>query len=213
MPRYDVRDRVFHQARDAGYRSRAAFKLSEILRRLPQVRPGARVVELGCWPGGWLQVLAEQVGREGEVLGVDTEEVDALPFPVTLLRLDIAKPEAADAIATELGGAADAVLSDASPKLSGVDDVDRAREEELWEAALAVAAKLLRPGGALVVKGFACPEADTFREKLREAYGSVSVVRPKATRATSKELYWVVGARSSAQKRRPKRNKRRGRRA
>ena len=158
-------------------------------------------------------MLAEQVGSAGAVLGVDTEQVDALPYPVTLLRLDITKPEAVDAIAAELGGAADAVLSDASPKLSGVEDVDRAREEELWEAALAIAAKLLRPGGALVVKGFACPEADAFREKLREAYGSVSVVRPKATRATSKELYWVVGARSSAQKRRPKRNKRRGKRA
>lgn len=176
------------------------------------MRPSARVVDLGCWPGGWLQVLAEQVGRDGEVLGVDTEEVDPLPHPVKLLRLDISKPEAAEAIAAELGGAADAIVSDASPKLSGVDDVDRAREEELWEAALGVARQVLRPGGALVVKGFPCPEADAFREKLHEAYGAVSVVRPKAIRASSKEHYWVVGARAATQKSRPKRNRRRGRR-
>jgi 23S rRNA (uridine2552-2'-O)-methyltransferase len=212
MAKYKARDAVFKQSKQAGYRSRAAFKLTELLNRLPQVREGAFVVDLGCWPGGWLQVVAERVGPHGLVVGVDTEPVDPVEGNVVLLQLDLTDAKTAEKIAEELGREADAVLCDAAPKLSGVDDVDRAKHDELHRAALAVAERVLRPEGALVLKGFPGPESDAVREALRERYGKVSTVRPKATRTTSKEFYWVVGARGTTKassKARPRRRKRR----
>ncbi len=153
------------------------------------------VVDLGCWPGGWLQILRDVVGPAGFLLGVDVEPVGELGPPVTTLVLDIADPGAPDRIAAALPRPVDALLSDAAPKLSGIRDVDRAAEEELYEAALRIAERVLRPGGAIAVKGFASPECDRFREELRRRFGKVSVVRPEATRRTSKELYLVAGPR------------------
>jgi 23S rRNA (uridine2552-2'-O)-methyltransferase len=163
-----------------------------LLRRLPGLRPGATVVELGCWPGGWLQVLAEQVGPGGRVLGLDLEAIDPLPPPVETLQLDFTDDGAPERIAEALGRPADALFCDAAPKLSGVRDLDRAALEELGDAALAVAERVLRPGGAIVIKGFPGPEADRFRARLRERFGRVREVRPEGRRATSREFYWVT---------------------
>jgi 23S rRNA (uridine2552-2'-O)-methyltransferase len=150
------------------------------------------VVELGCWPGGWLQVLAERVGPTGRVLGVDRERVDPLPAPVQTLELDFTEPEAPAAIEAALGRPADALISDAAPKLGGVPDVDRAALEELQEAALRVADRVLRPGGAILLKGFPGPESERTRARLRERFGRVSEVRPEGRRSTSKEFYWLI---------------------
>jgi 23S rRNA (uridine2552-2'-O)-methyltransferase len=151
-------------------------------------------VELGCWPGGWLQVLAEAVGPRGRVVGVDVAKVSELGPPVTALELDFTAPDAPERIAAALGRPADAVLSDAAPKLSGIRDVDRAAQEELCDAALHVAERVLRPGGAFVVKVFPGPETERFRAELRRRFGKVGAVRPEASRKTSKEFYLVAGA-------------------
>ena len=189
--RYDRKDAFYRRAKEEGYRSRAAFKARDLAKRLPQLRRGARVVELGCWPGGWLQVLLERVGDHGRVVGVDIEEIEPIEG-VTFLCLDFTEADASARIADALGEKADAVLSDAAPKLTGIRDVDRAAHEELCEAALAVAESLLASGGALVVKGFPGPEADAFRRSLRARFGGVSEVRPEGKRSTSKEFYWVA---------------------
>lgn len=152
------------------------------------------MVELGCWPGGWLQVLVERVGPEGRVVGCDLEAIDPLDGAV-FLQLDFTEPEALDAIAAALERPADAVVSDAAPKLSGIRDVDRAAQEELYEAALAVAGRVLKPGGTLLMKGFPGPESDRLRKRLRGAYKKVTEVRPEARRGTSKEFYWVASGR------------------
>ena len=150
------------------------------------------MVELGCWPGGWLQVLAEQVGPEGRVLGVDRQELEPLGDPVILLELDFTAPEAPERVAQALGRPADALFCDAAPQLSGVREVDRAATEELHEGALRVAESLLRPGGSLVIKAFPGPESDHFRSRLRARFPRVIEVRPEARRSTSKEFYWLA---------------------
>jgi 23S rRNA (uridine2552-2'-O)-methyltransferase len=133
------------------------------------------------------------VGPDGRVVGVDVEEVSSLGPNVATLQLDMTADYAGERIAQALGRPADAVLSDAAPKLSGIRDVDRAAGEELCGAALAIAERVLRPGGALVVKAFPGPETDRFRAELRGRFGKVDIVRPDATRKTSKEFYLVAG--------------------
>ncbi len=150
------------------------------------------MVDLGCWPGSWLVVLAERVGPEGRVVGVDLEPTEAVAPHVAVLALDVTEPAAHDAIAAELGRPADAILSDAAPKLTGIRDVDLAAIEELYAAALALAERLLTPDGFLIVKGFPGRESDAFRKQLRQRFAKVDEIRPEGKRATSKEFYWLA---------------------
>jgi 23S rRNA (uridine2552-2'-O)-methyltransferase len=151
------------------------------------------VLELGCWPGSWLQLLAERLGPEAKLVGVDLVPLDPLPAPVVTLVGDFCEPAAREAIAAALGGPADLVLCDAAPKLSGIADVDRSAMEELHEAALAVCESVLAHDGSLVMKAFPGPEADAMRARLRRRFARVAEVRPEGKRTTSKEFYWVAG--------------------
>ena len=162
------------------------------MRHAPPIRRGAAVLDLGCWPGSWLQILAERVGVEGRVVGVDLEPTDAVAPNVTVLALDLTEPESAPLIESALGRPADAVLCDAAPKLTGVRDVDLAAIEEIYTAALGLARRVLSPQGFLIVKGFPGQESDLFRKQLRLAFAKVAELRPEAKRATSKEFYWVA---------------------
>jgi 23S rRNA (uridine2552-2'-O)-methyltransferase len=168
------------------------FKLDDLLRRAGGLPRGATVVELGCWPGGWLQRLAETVGPSGRVVGVDLQAFEPLGDPVVPLVLDLTESDAVDRVQAALGHPAHAVLSDAAPKLSGIPDVDRSAGAELCAAALAVAQRVLRPKGFLIVKDFPGPESKAFGAELRRAFARVSEIRPEGRRATSKEFYWLA---------------------
>ena len=148
-------------------------------------------MELGCWPGSWLQVLVEKVGTSASLVGVDLEQIEPLEG-VTFLALDFTEPEAPDAIAEALGRPADVLLCDAAPKLTGIRDVDRAAQEEIHEGALRIAERVLKRGGTLILKGFPGPESDSMRKLLRKRFTQVSEVRPEGKRGTSKEFYWVA---------------------
>ena len=151
------------------------------------------MLDLGCWPGGWLEVLASRLGPDARIVGVDLEPTDAIAPNVAILALDMCAPEALPAIQAALAGRkADAVLCDASPKLTGIRDADLAALDEIYQAALALAEALLGPRGFLVVKGFPGQESDLFRKELRRRFAAVHEVRPEGKRATSKEFYWVA---------------------
>lgn len=183
---------AFHQrAKREGYRSRAAYKLAELQKAHRVLRRGERVVDLGCWPGGWLQVAAEQVGPKGRVVGVDLQPTDALEGSanVVALRGDLEEAETLASVRDALGGPADVLLSDAAPKLTGVRDRDRASEEALLEAIEGALPKLLRPGGRLLAKLLECPEAQAFQRRLRGTFESVKPVRTRASRKGTSERY------------------------
>ena len=191
---YDRRDSFYQRAKREGYRSRAAYKLEELQRSQRLLRAGDRVADLGCWPGGWLQVAAAAVGAAGRVVGVD---LDAIEPPLDLenvvaIRADLTEPSVAERILAELGGPADALLSDAAPKLTGVRATDRAREEALLEAIERLAARLLRPGGTLVAKLLDAPESQAFVQRLRPRFASARVTKVRATRQGSSEKYLIA---------------------
>lgn len=158
------------------------------------MRPGQRVVDLGAWPGGWLQVAADAVGPGGRVVGIDLAEIDPFPSDANVLAIcgDLTEPGVDARLLSALGGLADVVLSDAAPKLTGVRATDRAHEEALLEAVEGLLPALLRPGGALILKLLESPEAQVTAKRLARRFAAAKTVRLRATRAGSSEKYLVA---------------------
>jgi len=190
---YDRKDAFHQRAKREGFRSRAAYKLQELNRDQRLLRPGDRVADLGCWPGGWLQVAAEAVGPRGRVVGVDLAAIDPpiLSENVIAFQADLAEATVAARILEALGGQADAVLSDASPKLTGIRATDRAHEEALLEAIETLLPALLRPGGILLAKLLESPEAQVIAKRLRARFRSARITKSEATRKGSSEKYLI----------------------
>ena len=194
MARPYQRKDTFHQrAKREGYRSRAAYKLLEIQRRTGVLRPGQRVIDLGCWPGGWLQVAAQEVGSAGRVVGLDLAATESDPSFANAVALvgDLGQPAVREAVLATAGGPADVLLSDAAPKLTGVRATDRANEETLLAAIEAALPELLRPGGALVLKLMEGPEAQAAERRLRARFENARSLRPDASRKGTTERYWI----------------------
>lgn len=194
MARYERKDRFHQRAKREGYRSRAAYKLAELADRHRVLGRGSRVVDLGCWPGGWLQVAAERVGAQGRVVGVDLAAIDP-PLEnanVVAFEGDIAEPAVLQRLLDALGGPADWLLSDAAPKLTGVRATDRAREEALLEAIEAAIPFLLRPGGGLALKILEGPEAQAIDRRIRGRFERAKTAKPAASRKGTTERYLVA---------------------
>ena len=190
---YKPQDSYYKKAKQEGYRSRAAYKLLELQRRFGLMRPGNVVVDLGAAPGGWLQVAAKCVGPSGKVIGVDLQNVAGLREPnIVFFRGDITSQETSKKIQELAHGKVDCVLSDLSPRLSGIRDADTARCLDLNRAALAMAIDLLRPGGAFLVKSFVNQELHTLTLEIKQHFQSVQRTRPEATRQGSSEFYFFA---------------------
>lgn len=186
-----AQDPYFRKAKQEGYRARSAYKLQEINDRLRLIRPGSTVLDLGAAPGSWSQLASKLVGKAGRVIAVDLTPIEPLPGVVTI-QADILKPETVAEIASLLPAGADVVLSDVSPKISGVKLTDHVRSIELAEASLQVALRFLRSGGAFVVKVFQGEDFPAFVASVRSYFETVKVMRPEASRDESNEHY-VVG--------------------
>lgn len=188
---YQRKDAFYARAKHAGYRSRAAYKLAELAPRYRLIEPGHHVVDLGAWPGGWLQVAARLTGPDGVVVGVDLQPIDPLGGVVSTITGDARDSGVQEQIRARCGGRVDVVLSDMASKLSGVRDRDTAQAIELAESALTVADRLLAPGGRLLLKLFTAPETDAVVAAARRRFRTVKITRPDATRKGSAEHYLV----------------------
>ena len=186
-----LNDPYVAEARRLGYRSRAAFKLIELDERFRLLRPGRRVVDLGCAPGGWTQVAVARVGRHGLVVGIDVVETAALPG-AALLSADIRDPGTPAALTAELGGPADIVLSDMAPPATGHAATDHLRIVALAEDAFTVASQILKPGGAFVVKVFQGGAEGTLLAALKHDFVELRHAKPPASRSESAETYVVA---------------------
>ncbi len=190
---YQPRDTYFKRAKKEGYRSRAAYKLLELNQKYRLFKRGDRVVDLGAAPGGWLQVIAQVIGNEGKAVGVDLQPIEAFREKnIVVIQGDIADTETRTKIQQFLGGPADCVLSDLSPKLSGIHSADLSRWLELVETAFAVATLLLKAGGNFAVKTFEGSETAVFRREIKPFFASLHRFRSEATRKGSSEMYLVA---------------------
>jgi len=185
-------DTYHRRAKEDGFRSRAIYKLFQISKPHDLIKTGDVVVDLGSFPGGWIQGARILVGEEGFVLGVDLKPIKAFSWSnVKILLGDITRLEEGE-IREELPRKADVVVSDVSPNLSGIWEVDHARQMELARKSVELARVLLRRGGNLLVKAF---QGESFKELLEEVkarFRSVKIVKPKASRKRSAEVYIVA---------------------
>ena len=184
-----VNDPFSAKARAHGYRSRAAYKLSEIDDKLRFLRPGARIVDLGLAPGGWTQVAIER--GVTAIVGVDLLPVDPMP-PAHILQMDFTDPECGPMLIDLLGGPPDAVLSDMAPNTVGHRRTDHLRIMGLIEAAADFAIAVLRPGGAFVAKAFQGGETSLVMALLKQNFADVKNFKPQASRADSSEVFLVA---------------------
>jgi 23S rRNA (uridine2552-2'-O)-methyltransferase len=187
-----LNDPYVEEAKRRGYRSRAAFKLSEIDDKYRLLKPGMVVLDLGAAPGGWSQVAAERVGSgegTGQVLAVDLSAIEPIPG-VEVLARDVSAEDAPAAIRVRLkGGRADVVLSDMASPATGHRATDHLRVVALVEAALDLAEDALKPGGTFLAKVFQGGAGQELMARLRRDFAKVSHVKPKASRQESPEVY------------------------
>ncbi|HZA99503.1 MAG TPA: RlmE family RNA methyltransferase [Nitrososphaera sp.] len=184
------RDQYRRLAKDQGYRARSAYKLLQINRSYNIIKKGDKVVDLGCAPGGWLQVAMKEVRSSGKVIGVDLKQVTPVAG-ATILQGSIEDPNVLSKIAEILGCKADVVLSDMAPNVSGVWDIDHARQISLSTIALGFVQQVLRVGGSSVFKVFEGDMLKEFKSELRKSFGKVLLNKPSASRQESSELYII----------------------
>jgi 23S rRNA (uridine2552-2'-O)-methyltransferase len=184
------RDYYYKKAKQEKYRSRAAYKLFQAIKKYHFIEYGDVVVDLGAAPGGWMQAARKTVGNKGFVLGVDLRSIE--PFPQHYVRTiicDITEQEAVQQILEMLPKKADAVISDASPNISGIWEVDHARQIDLAQKALEIALATLRPSGNFFVKVFQGDMLDDFAHKVKQHFETVLVIKPQASRSKSSEMF------------------------
>jgi 23S rRNA (uridine2552-2'-O)-methyltransferase len=182
-----LNDPYVAEAKRRGYRSRAAFKLLEIDEKLHVLKPGVRVVDLGAAPGGWTQVAVERA-RGGQVLALDISDMQPVAG-ATILKVDFLAPEAPALVQAALGGPADIVLSDMAPSASGQTEVDHLRIMNLVEAAAALAADILKPGGTYIAKLLQGGGEQAFILDLRRRFTTVRRIKPPSSRKESAEFF------------------------
>ncbi len=186
-----LNDPYVRKAKAEGYRSRAAYKLLELDEKFAFLKPGARVVDLGCAPGGWLQVAVKKTGGRGEVVGIDYLNLPAVAG-ADILEMDFLDEAAPEALKKMLGGAADIVLSDMAAPTTGHKATDHLRIVALAEAALDFAEDVLAPGGVFVCKVFAGGAEGDLLARLKRGFETVKHAKPKASRSDSAEKYVVA---------------------
>ncbi|MFV0475761.1 MAG: RlmE family RNA methyltransferase [Pikeienuella sp.] len=194
-----INDPYVQRARAEGYRGRAAYKIMEIDDKHRFLVPGARVVDLGCAPGGWLQVavprvnaLGEKSGKKiGRIVGVDLQEVDPIPG-ATLMQLDFLDEGADDAVKAALGGPAEVVMSDMAAASSGHKQTDHLRIRARVEAAALLAFDVLEPEGTFVAKVLAGGAESDLLAELKRKFRKVVHMKPPSSRKDSSEKFVVA---------------------
>jgi 23S rRNA (uridine2552-2'-O)-methyltransferase len=199
LPKAWVREQkkeyYYRKAKEEKYRSRATYKLLQAVKKYRFIKLGDVVVDLGAAPGGWIQACRKIVGDSGFVLGVDLEQI--LPFDSSNVRTivgDVTDPQIIRQIKEFLPHPVDVVVSDVSPNVSGVWELDHARQIDLARHSLRIATSILKPKGNFFAKVFQGDMLSDFVKEIKHRFTFVKLIKPKASRARSAELY-IIGMR------------------
>ena len=184
-----VNDHYVKSAAVDGYRSRAAYKLLEINQKYDLFKNVKRVVDLGCAPGSWSQVIARKIGLDALSVGVDILDIEPIPG-LTFIRGDFTSDEVLEQLVNAIGDrVVDLVVSDMSPNLSGIKGVDQARSAYLVQLVIQFAFDYLITGGKCIIKVFHGGEFDNLVASMRNIFSQVVIFKPNASRAKSSEIY------------------------
>ena len=182
-------DEYVQRAQKDGYRSRAIYKLIEIQEKDHLIKPGMTVIDLGAAPGGWSEYAVKLVGKKGRMIALDILPMEPIDG-VHIIEGDFREDEVLNSLVQAMGeDKADLVFSDMAPNISGMDVVDIPRAYYLAELALDLAQRMLKPGGALLVKLFQGEGFDDYHRAMKQNFSKVVVRKPKASRARSREIY------------------------
>jgi 23S rRNA (uridine2552-2'-O)-methyltransferase len=194
LPKAWIRERknelYYKKAKAENYRSRATYKLVQANQKYGFIKLRDIVVDLGAAPGGWIQAARKMTGKHGFVLGVDLKPIE--PFTQEYIRTivgDLTEPEIVEQILSFLPRRPDVVMSDAAPNITGVWEVDHARQIDLATKAFEIALQILKPNGNFFVKVFQGDLLDEFIQKVKESFEEVKLVKPQASRSQSSEMY------------------------
>ncbi len=186
------RDLYRRLAKEEGFKSRAAYKLIEANERYRIISRGSRVVDFGAAPGGWLQVCSRIVGDSGFVVGVDLREISLKGKNLKTLRLDVYDESVGGIVSKVLGGrAADVILSDLSPSVSGIWELDHFKQVEMTQRVLSLGETLLKKGGNGFFKIFEGERSGEVKRGLIGRFEEVRTMKPRASRRESSELFYV----------------------
>jgi len=197
---YNPRDHYFKKAKKENFAARSVFKLEEIDERLRIFRAGQLVLDLGAAPGSWSQYASKKVGASGRVLGIDLQPISIRLPNAAFFQADLKESNAIELFEKAFGVAEarfDVVLSDMAPKTTGIRLTDQARSLELCELALQTALQYLKTNGSFVCKLFHSDEFKDFQNRMKQSFDKVDVIKPKATRQISKEIF-LIGLRKLA---------------
>jgi 23S rRNA (uridine2552-2'-O)-methyltransferase len=190
--RRQEKDPYVQMARQAGWRSRAVYKLEQILEKEPLLRPGMLCIDLGAAPGSWSQYVAHRLQDKVRLIAIDLLPMDELPA-VEFLQGDFTEDHVLQALLASLGDTkADLVMSDMAPNISGNKAVDQPKSMYLAELAMELAKKTLRRRGDFICKLFQGQGTDEYLAAARLKFGKVRIMKPKASRAASSEVYLVA---------------------
>ncbi len=204
LPKAWIRERkneyYYKKAKAENYRSRATYKLVQTNEKYGFIKLRDVVVDLGAAPGGWIQAARKMTGKHGFVLGIDLKPIE--PFTQEYIRTiiaDLTDTEIAQQILSFLPRRPDVVMSDAAPNITGVWEVDHAKQIDLATKALEIALQILRPNGSFFVKVFQGDLLDEFIQKVKDSFEEVKLVKPQASRSKSSEMYILaIGMKSTS---------------
>ncbi len=190
---YKRKDFYYRKAKEEGYSSRAAYKLLEIVESYGIIKRNDRIIDIGCSPGGWSQVALEITGKGGCVIGVDLVEPEGVSQKnFIFIKGDINDPDVRRQVLSALQGKADVVLSDASPKLTGIRERDHTRSLNIIESVFNFVQRSLKEDGNMLIKLIEGPDTKEVFSKIQDRFRFAKIYRPDSTRKSSRENYIIA---------------------
>lgn len=189
------KEHYYKLAKKQNYRSRASYKLKQLDKKYKLLKPDYNVVDLGAAPGGWSQVVCDVIGEEGTgiVVAVDLEYIKPIDHEAFIaVKGDFTTEEVQNTITEIIDGKADVILSDASPKLCGIKDIDNFRSYDLATAVLNISDNILKKDGNLIMKAFQGEAYQELINKLKKKFRTVKTTKPNSSRKRSSEMYVIA---------------------